>query len=68
MGYVTLSFPPTVGKSVRIELTGNANNRDAFGNIVEIPGIADAQLAAGKGGAGNTLGIVEAEFYTSVPE
>lgn len=63
LGYVTLSFPPTVGKRVRIELTGNANNRDAFGNIVEIPGTPDPQSAAGKGGAKNKLGIVEAEFY-----
>jgi hypothetical protein len=61
---VTLSFPPTAGKSVRIELIGNASSRDAFGNIVEIPGTPDAQSAAGKGGAKNTLGIVEAEFYS----
>jgi hypothetical protein len=64
LGYVTLSFPPTAGKSVRIELIGNASSRDAFGNIVEIPGTPDAQSAAGKGGAKNTLGIVEAEFYS----
>jgi beta-galactosidase len=65
LGYITLNIPPTLGKSVRIELTGNATNRDAFGNIVEIPGTPDTQSAAGKGGGKSTLGIVEAEFYTS---
>jgi hypothetical protein len=64
LGYVTLNFAPTFGKSIRIDLTGNVSNRDAFGNIIEIPGTPDAQSAAGKGGAKNTLGIVEAEFYS----
>jgi len=65
LGYVTLSFPPTVGKSIRIELTGNATNRDAFGNIIEITGIPDPNSAANKGGA-TKLGIVEAEFYSRI--
>jgi hypothetical protein len=65
LGYITLNIAPTLGKSVRIELTGNATNRDAFGNIVEIAGTPDLQSAAGKGGGKNSLGIVEAEFYTS---
>ena len=64
LGYVTLKFAPTSGKSVQIELTGNASNRDAFGNIVEITGQPDPQSAANKGGKA-TLGIVEAEFYSS---
>ena len=38
LGYVTLSFKPVVGKSLKIELTRDASNRDAFGNIIEIPG------------------------------
>lgn len=66
LGYVTLGFAPTTGKSIKIELTGSASNRDAFGNIIEIPGTPDAQSAAGKGGSKNTLGIVEAEFYAPV--
>lgn len=66
LGYVTIGFPPTVGKSVKIELTGNADNRDAFGNIIEIPGTPDAQSSAGKGGSKNTLGIVEAEIYAPI--
>ena len=66
LGYVTINFPPTPGKSLKIELTGNADNRDAFGNIVEIPGTPDAQSAAGKGGGKSTLGIVEAEIYAPI--
>jgi len=65
LGYVTLSFPPTTGKSVKIALTGNASNRDAFGNIIEITGTPDKQSSADKGGK-NTLGIVEAEIYAPV--
>lgn len=68
LGYVTISFPPVMGKAVKIELTGDATNRDAFGNIVEIPGAPDAQSSAGKGGAKNVLGIVEAEIYSSDPK
>lgn len=66
LGYFTINFPPTIGRSVKIELTGNADNRDAFGNIVEIQGTPDAQSAAGKGGTKNTLGIVEAEIYAPI--
>jgi hypothetical protein len=66
LGYVTFSFPPVVGRSLKIELTGSASNRDAFGNIVEIPGTPDPQSSAGKGGARATLGIVEIEVYEPV--
>jgi len=38
LGYVTIGFPPTVGRSLKIELSGEASNRDAFGNIIEIGG------------------------------
>jgi len=65
LGYVTFTFAPTLGKSIKIELTGAATNRDAFGNIVEIAGAPDPQSAANKGGK-TTLGIVEAEFYSSI--
>jgi beta-galactosidase len=68
LGYVTFTFPPVQGKSVKIELTGNASNRDAFGNIIEIPGTPDAQSAAGKGGTKNALGIVEAEIYAPLAD
>jgi beta-galactosidase len=66
LGYVTFAFPPVTGKSLRIELTGSGSNRDAFGNIIEIPGTPDPQSAAGKGGGGITLSIVEIEIYGPV--
>jgi hypothetical protein len=66
LGYVTFTFAPVVGRSLKIELTGNASNRDAFGNIVEIPGTPDAQSAAGRGGARETLCIIEVEIYGPV--
>ena len=65
LGYVTLNFPPTTGKTIKIELTGTAHNRDALGNIIEITGTADPNSSANKGGA-TKLGIVEAEFYAPI--
>ncbi len=65
LGYVTFSFPPTLGKTVSIKLNGEASNRDAFGNIIEIIGIPDPNSSANKGGK-STLGIVEAEFYAPI--
>ena len=64
LGYVTFSFQPTVGKTVKIELTGTATNRDSLGNIIEITGAPDPNSSANRGGA-TKLGIVEAEFYSS---
>ncbi len=66
LGYVTLAFPPVTGRTLKIELTGSASNRDAFGNIIEIPGTPDPQSSAGKGGARGTLGIIELEIYGPV--
>lgn len=66
LGYVTFAFPPVAGRGLRIELTGSASNRDAFGQIVEIPGTPDAQSSAGKGGAKGTLAIIELEIYEPV--
>jgi len=62
LGYVTIKFAPVTGKSIKIELTGEATNRDALGNIIEITGAADPNSAANRGGS-TKLGIVEAEFY-----
>lgn len=62
LGYVTITFPPTIGRSIKIELAGDATNRDALGNIIEITGAADPNSQANRGGA-TKLGIVEAEFY-----
>ncbi len=64
LGYVTFEFPPTAGSSLSIELTGEASNRDEFGNIIEITGQPDPKSSANKGG-GKKLGIVEAEIYRS---
>jgi beta-galactosidase len=64
LGYVTIRFPPAFGRTIRIELAGEASNRDAFGNIIEITGTPDPQSSANRGEA-KTLGIVEAEFYSS---
>ncbi|HEX8191135.1 MAG TPA: DUF4982 domain-containing protein, partial [Pyrinomonadaceae bacterium] len=63
LGYVTISFPPAKGRGLKVELTGSASNRDAFGNIIEIPGTPDPQSSAGKGGAKGTLSIIEIEIY-----
>jgi hypothetical protein len=65
LGYVTINFPPTMGRSIKIELSGEASNRDALGNIIEITGAPDPNSAANRGGA-MKLGIVEAEFYRTV--
>jgi beta-galactosidase len=38
LGYVTFTFPPTKGRTVRIELVGASTERDAFDQIVEVTG------------------------------
>ena len=64
LGYVHLAFTPVAGQSLKIELTGTPSNRDAFGQIVEIPGTPDANSAAGRGGdARGTLAVIEIEVY-----
>jgi beta-galactosidase/beta-glucuronidase len=68
LGYVTFEFPAVEGHSLRVELTGAASNRDAFGNIIEIPGAPDQQSAAGKSNTKSTLSIVEIEIYERVAD
>jgi hypothetical protein len=63
LGYVTFTFPPVAGDSLKVELTGAASARDAFGNIIEIPGTPDPQSGAGRGGAKNKLSLIEIEIY-----
>lgn len=60
LGYVTLPLKPLSGQSVRLELVGAIDEKDAFG-LVEVTGqkLADA-TASGKPG---TLEIIEAEIY-----
>ena len=66
LGYVTIKFKPVIGRSLKIELTGGVSNRDAFGNIIEIPGTPDPQSAAGRKTGASSLGIVEVEIYQPV--
>ena len=66
LGYVTFAFPPAMGRSLKIELTGSASNRDAFGQIIEIPGTPDPQSSAGSNNAKGTLSIIEIEIYEPV--
>ena len=54
LGYVTIGFPPTVGRTIRIELSGEASNRDAFGNIIEISGTPTVPMGVG----GEPLGML----------
>jgi hypothetical protein len=61
LGYVTLTFPPITGRSLKIELTGPPKDVDAFGQIIEVTAQKDV------GSVGNndkgTLRIVEIEIY-----
>jgi hypothetical protein len=66
LGYVTISFPPVVGRSIKVELTGSASDRDAFGQIIEVPGTPDPKSSADRGGAKGTLSIIEIEIYEPV--
>jgi hypothetical protein len=61
LGYVTLTFPPVTGHSLKIELTGHPKDVDAFGQIIEVTGQKDS-AAADKDEKG-TLSIVEIEIY-----
>ena len=62
LGYVTLSLKPTNGKTVRIELVGAIDDRDAFG-LVEVAGKKSENAGGGTKGA---LEIIEAEIYESL--
>jgi beta-galactosidase len=59
LGYVTLSFAATTGRSVKIEMTGPPKDVDAFGQIIEVTGQKDADGNNDKG----KLSIVEIEIY-----
>ncbi|MBM0104855.1 DUF4982 domain-containing protein [Steroidobacter sp. S1-65] len=67
LGYVHLPFAPIRGSVVRVTQTAPVQDRDAFGNVVEL----NNPRAAGDTGAdavppGWTLGIVEADFHGPV--
>ena len=70
LGYVTISFEPTAGKSLTVALQGVGQEEDAF-NIVELSGQRDqADNRRGnrgrRGGNRNNLSIVEIEIYEKV--
>jgi hypothetical protein len=60
LGYVTLTFPPARGQTLRIEMLGSPKENDDF-NIVEITGLKEAAGTATEGRG--TLNIVETEIY-----
>ena len=66
LGYVTIAFSPVLGKSLKIELTGSAGERDAFGNIVELADPKNAGTTGAQGGSKGSLEIVEIEIYGPV--
>lgn len=64
LGYTALAFPEATGIVLRIIQTGSVEDRDAFGNVVEL----STARQAGDTGAdavppGWRLGIVEADFH-----
>ena len=68
LGYINLVIPPTKGRFVTIRLTGAAEEKDAFGGIVEVAAKTASELDLYKDpNAANINGqlrIVEAEFYS----
>jgi beta-galactosidase len=62
LGYFTAVFPPRTGQTVRIELTGTTQTKDAF-NITELETPKAATAATDQAGPPGTLGLVEVEVY-----
>ncbi len=64
LGYATVAFAPTTGRVLRIVQAGPTQDRDAFGNVVEL---GTARQAGDTGAdavpAGWRLAIVEADFH-----
>jgi beta-galactosidase len=67
LGYVTLSFPPANGQTVRLELLGASETKDAFGSVTELANPQNASTGADQLAAVE-LGIVEIEFYEPVEQ
>ena len=63
LGYITVPLRDAVGSTVRVELDGSVEARDAFG-IQELNEAANAGTGAERLSS-RDLGIVEAEFYTT---
>ena len=66
LGYVTAAFAPVTGRSLKIELAGEASIKDTFGSITELNAKRDPAATGGTAKPANakgTLSIVEAEIY-----
>ena len=67
LGYVNIPFAPTKGRFVTIRITGAAEDKDAFGGIVEVEatsaGELDLYIDPKAGDSKGELRIVEAEVY-----
>jgi len=66
LGYVTLAFNPTAGRSVQLEVLGGSEARDAFGGIRELEDQRNATTGEERVGAG-ALSVLEIEFYEPIP-
>jgi beta-galactosidase len=66
LGYYTATFVPRTGQTLRIELTGAAQAKDAF-NITELETPKVPTAATDQPGPPGTLGLVEVEVYEQAP-
>jgi beta-galactosidase len=62
LGYVTLPFKTTAGRTVTIEVLGGSEARDAFAGMRELEDQGNARTGEESVGTGE-LGIIEIEFY-----
>jgi hypothetical protein len=65
LGYDTIRFEPTQGRSVMIMLAGVTHVEDAFGQIVEITGQRDQ---SDQQGGRSRLELIEVDIYGPVQE
>ncbi|WP_198172947.1 glycoside hydrolase family 2 protein [Hymenobacter ginkgonis] len=66
LGYYTATFAPRTGQTLRIELTGSTQAKDAF-NITELEAPKVPTAATDQPGPPGTLGLVEVEVYEKAP-
>jgi beta-galactosidase len=66
LGYYTATFAPRTGQTLRIELMGTTQAKDAF-NITELETPKVPAAATDQPGPPGTLGLVEVEVYEQAP-
>lgn len=68
LGYISIPIKPTKGRFVKIQLRGQSQDKDAFGQIIEITGNKELDLYKdpNAANASGQLRIVEAEVYESI--